>query len=175
MASSMRNTSLPMSAIEADHAELAVLLLHNGAVRRGAVPPAADLHDGADRALPARCGAGRRASVSATVVPRRNGIPSVLVHGDKLLLLDLGQGVGKLKIIDKLFLQKRTLHRFALYGACHFDKVAEQHTDLRVVCKAARAHPAVNASAIVTTSSTKFHLSHIIHRGGPWQDGKIQK
>lgn len=105
-----------------------------------------------------------------------NGIPPVLVHGDKLLLFDLGQGVGKLKIIDKLFLQKRTLHRFALYGACHFDKVAEQHTDLRVVCKAARAHPGGECLCHRNHFLDKISsISYYTRRGGPWQDGKIQK
>ena len=85
-----------------------------------------------DRVIGQRVGHGRALA--------GDGIPPVAVHGDELLLFHLYQRVGKLKIVDKLLLQQRTLHGVALYGACHFDKVAEQNTDLRVVCKAAGAH-----------------------------------
>ena len=71
--------------------------------------------------------------------------------------------IGKLKIVDKLLLQKRALQGFVLYRACHFDKVAEQHTDLRVVCKAAGAHTGGKCFCHRDHFLKKFSFTNIIH------------
>ena len=92
-----------------------------------------------------------------------DGIPAHTVHGDKLLFFHLSQRIGKLKIVDKLLLQKRALQGFVLYRACHFDKVAEQHTDLRVVCKAAGAHTGGKCFCHRDHFLKKFSFTNIIH------------
>ena len=104
-----------------------------------------------------------------------DGIPALAVHGDKLLLFHLGKRIGKLKIVDKLLLQKRALQGFVLYRACHFDKVAEQHTDLRVVCKAAGAHTGGKCFCHRDHFLKKFSFTNIIHAGRLWQDAKKTK
>ena len=147
----------------ADNAELAVRFLHNGAVGGGAVVPAADLHNGADGTLPHGAGQVVGQCVGHGCALAGDGIPALAVHGDKLLFFHLSQRIGKLKIVDKLLLQKRALQGFVLYRACHFDKVAEQHTDLRVVCKAAGAHTGGKCFCHRDHFLKKFSFTNIIH------------
>ena len=79
--------------------------------------PAADLHNGADGTLPHGAGQVVGQCVGHGCALAGDGIPALAVHGDKLLLFHLGQRIGKLKIVDKLLLQKRALQGFVLYRA----------------------------------------------------------
>ena len=88
------------------------------------MPPALDLHYGADGALPHSAGqimgqcAGHRSTLASDAV-------LLVGTGDKALLLHLGQSVGKFKVIDQLLLQKRTLQGIPRQGTGCFDKIAK--------------------------------------------------